>query len=323
MQRALRSGTRPHERNPAPAVRERKKPFRVFFREHWMLYLFLVPAAAALILFHYVPLWGIAIAFFKYKPAEGLAGSTFIGLRNFARFLGGPTGLQVVWNTIVIAVGKIIVGQAVAIAFALMLNEVRHLFFKRSVQTITTVPHFLSWVIVGGILLTFLSSKGPLNSSLDAIGLPTIRFLGKPNIFPWTLILSETWKEFGFGAIIYLAALTAINPELYEAAAVDGAGRSARMMNITIPGIAPTIVLMACLSIGGILNAGFDQVLILYNPMVYSTGDVISTYVYRVGLLGRDYGLGAAVGLFSSVIGFGLILLSYWLADRLANYRIF
>ncbi len=321
MEQELRSNLHAVQRRSV--LRKRRKPLRASLRRIWILYVLLLPATVALILFRYVPLWGIAIAFFKYNPAKGLKGSTFVGLGNFARFLGRPAGRQVVRNTIVIATGKILVGQIAAICFGLLLNEVRQVLFLRSVQTMTTFPHFLSWVTAGGILLPFLTSAGPVNDVLRGIGLEPIKFLGKANIFPWTLILSQTWKEFGFGAIIYLAALTAINPELYEAAAVDGAGRFARMRNITIPGVAPTIVLMACLAIGRVMNAGFDQVLIMYNPLVYSTGDVISTYVYRVGLLGRNYGLGAAVGLFRSVIAFVLIMLSYWLADKLANYRIF
>jgi putative aldouronate transport system permease protein len=156
-----------------------------------------------------------------------------------------------------------------------------------------------------------------------ALGGAPIRFLGSAQLFPWTLILSETWKEFGWDAVIYLAALTAIHPELYEAAAVDGAGRWARVRHVSIPGITPIVVLLSCLSLGGVLNAGFEQVLVLLNPIVYSTGDILDTYIYRVGLLGGELSLGAAVGLFKSAIGFGLILLSYWLAGKLANYRVF
>jgi putative aldouronate transport system permease protein len=204
-----------------------------------------------------------------------------------------------------------------------MVYEVGVRLFRRAVQTITTFPHFLSWVIIGGIMTQMLSSTGAVNGLLAAARLRPVEFLGSTTVFPWTLILSETWKEFGFGAVIYLAALTAINPQLYEAAAVDGAGRGARLWHVTLPGITPTIVLLSCLSLGSVLNAGFEQVQVLLNPLVYSTGDIIDTFVYRHGLLEGAYSIGTAVGLVKAVVGFGLILLSYWLADRFANYRIF
>jgi len=204
---------------------------------------------------------------------------------------------------------------------------VRSHFFKRTVQTMTTLAHFLSWIIIGGMMVQILSTKGAVNQIVTSFGLEPIRFLSDPAVFPWTLIGLETWKEFGWGAVIYLAALTNINPELYEAAAVDGADRFQRMRHITLPGIKTLIILMSCLSLGGILSAGFEQVLVLYNPVVYKTGDILDTYIYRVGLVGSggmpDYSLGTAVGLLQGGVGFVLILVSYWLADKFANYRVF
>lgn len=309
------------------ATAARRPPIRVVFKQHWMLYAMLVPAFVLLALFHFYPLWGVLIAFKDYSPVRGIFDSPWVGLDNFRRFFDSRNALPVIRNTVFIAVGKIIFLQLAALVFALMLNEVRIRIFKRAVQTATTLPHFLSWVIIGGIMVQILSTTGILNRFIGLIGMPPIRFLGNPDIFPWTLIFSEVWKEFGFSAVIYLAALTAINPELYEAAAVDGAGRFARLFYITLPGIRPTIILMACLSLGSVLNAGFEQVLVLYNPVVYRTGDIIDTFVFRVGLVGQggmpDYSLGTAVGLLKSGIGFFLILFSYWLADRFANYRIF
>jgi putative aldouronate transport system permease protein len=304
-----------------------KRSFASVFRQHWMMYLMLLPALVMLILFNFLPIWGVLIAFQDYSPVKGLWQSEWVGLGNFLQFFASRNAAEILRNTVFIAVAKIILGQVTAVVFALMLNEVRVRLYKRGIQTATTLPHFLSWVIIGGIMVRFLSTSGPMNQVIQSIGVPAIRFLGKADVFPWTLIFSNVWKEFGFGAVIYLAALTAINPELYEAAAVDGASRFGRLRHISVPGITPTIVLMACLSLGGILNAGFEQVLVLYNPVVYSTGDIIDTYVFRVGLVGQgglpDYSLGTAVGLFKSVIGFFLIVLSYWLADRFANYRIF
>lgn len=306
-----------------PGSKARKPSLALVLRLRWRLYVMLIPATVFLILFHFYPLWGIGLAFVDYNPFKGLLGSKYVGLDNFRDLFARDESWRLVRNTVCIAVGKIICGTFAALSFALLLNEVRQRLFKRAVQTITTLPHFLSWVIIGGIMVQMLTSTGLVNVAITSMGLKLIRFLGDPKIFPWTLILSETWKEFGFGAIIYLAALTAINPELYEAAAVDGAGRLARLRYITLPGITSTIVLMACLNLGNVLNAGFEQILVLLNPMVYTTGDILDTWVYRVGLLGANYSLGTALGLARSLVGFFLILLSYWLADRLANYRIF
>jgi len=304
-----------------------RRSLRSVLKMHWMMYLMLLPAALMLALFHYYPMWGVLLAFKKYNPVVGFAESAWVGLDNFKVFFNSRYATQILRNTVTISVGKIIFGQLMAIVFALMLNEVRAKRFKKTVQTATTLPHFLSWVIVGGIMTQFLGSAGPINQLLTALGIDKVRFLGDPGIFPWTLILSDVWKGFGFGSVIYLAALAGINPELYEAAAVDGAGRFGRLWHVTLPGIMTTIVLMSALSLGGILNAGFEQVLVLYNNLVYKTGDILDTYVYRVGLVGSqgipDFSLGTAVGLFKSGIGFILIMISYWLADKLANYRVF
>ncbi|MGC9349525.1 MAG: ABC transporter permease [Anaerolineae bacterium] len=308
-------------------TRVSKRPLKAVLKMHWMMYVMLIPATVLLLLFQFYPMWGILIAFKDYSPVRGFAESAWVGLENFRLFFDSRNATQILRNTVLIAVGKILFGQVMAVIFALMLNEVRLKWFKRGIQTMTTLPHFLSWVIVGGMMAQFLGSSGPINQAFDALGMDKIRFLGKPQIFPWTLILSNVWKGFGFGSVVYLAALAAINPELYEAAAVDGAGRFRRLWHVTLPGIRSTIVLMSSLALGGILNAGFTQVLVLYNPLVMKTGDIIDTYVYRVGLVGSggapDFSLGTAVGLFKSGIGFILILISYWLADKFANYRIF
>lgn len=301
----------------------RRPPLRAFLAANWMYYLMLLPAAVLLVLFHFYPIWGVSMAFVDYSPYKGMDGSPFVGLDNFRRIFEMRDGARILRNTLVIAIGKILAGQFSAVAFALLLHQVVGERFKRVVQILTTLPHFMSWIVIGGILLNFMSSSGLLNRSLGLLGIGPVRFFGTPMIFPLTLISTETWKEFGFGSIIYLAALTAINPDLYEAAAVDGAGRWRSLLNITIPGILPTIVLMSCLNLGNILSAGFEQILILGNPIVYETGDIIDTFVYRQGVLSAQYSLATAVGLVRSIIGFGLILTSYWLADKFANYRIF
>ena len=302
---------------------KRKQSLGVLLAQHWEMYVMLIPSLIFLVVFRFLPIWGVSLAFIDFNPFKGIFGSEFVGLGNFMRFFNSRRAWPILYNTIFIAVGKIVIGQISAISFALLINEVRSRVYRRVTQTLTTLPHFMSWVIVGGIMVGVLSTTGIVNQAITVFGLPPVKFLGKPHIFPWTLIGLDTWKGFGWGAIIYLAALTNINPELYEAAAVDGANRWQRIWHITLPGIRSTIILLSCLNLGNILNAGFEQILVLMNPVVERTGDIIDTYVYRVGLLSTEWSLGSAVGLFRSVIGFGLILLSYWLADKFANYRIF
>jgi putative aldouronate transport system permease protein len=235
-----------------------------------------------------------------------------------------PTIGQVVWNTVFIAAMKILAGIIVPVTVALLLNEVQNRTFKRSVQTIIYLPHFLSWVILAGIFLDILSpSEGVVNRLLGQLGLEPVFFLGDEKVFPFTLVATEVWKSFGFGTIVYLAALTGIDPVLYEAALADGAGRWRRMYHITLPGISSTVVLLSTLSLGNILNAGFDQVFNLYGPLVYKTGDIIDTLVYRTGLVNNQHGVATAVGLFKSLVALLLIGVSYKLAQKLADYRIF
>lgn len=282
-----------------------------------------LPGLILLILFTFVPLFYSVIAFQKFNPALGIRNSPWVGLDNFTLLFRIPDSRTVFFNTLFIATMKMLFLQLTAIVFALLLNEVRFASVKRSVQTMVYLPHFLSWVILAGILRSILARDGLVNDFLGTFGIGPIYFLGNPAVFPWVLIGSEVWKEFGFEAIVYLAALTAINPTLYEVAELDGANRWQKMWYISIPGIAPTIILLASLSLGNVLNAGFDQIFNLYSPIVYSTGDIIDTYVYRVGLVQGQYSLGTAVGLLKTVISLILIAISYFLASRYANYRIF
>jgi len=297
--------------------------------KHWRLrrqiplYVMLIPGAIILALFHYYPMYGITIAFQDYTPVKGFFGSPWVGLKQFERILANPDIALIVRNTLSMAIGKIVIHQLVSVTFALLLNEIRIAWYKRTVQTLSYVLHFLSWMILGGILLDLLSLGGLVNSLLAGLGLQKVPFLMQPGLFQPIAILSQAWKEFGWGAIIYLAALTSIDPGLYEAAAVDGAGRWRRMVHVTLPGIAPTIILLACLNLGQVLNAGMEQVLVLYNPRTYVTADILDTWVYRAGLLQAQYSLATAVGLLKSTVGLGLVALSYWLADRLAGYRVF
>jgi len=284
----------------------------------------LIPGVVLTIIFSYVPIAGIVIAFQKFQPAKGIFNSKWIGFDNFEYMLNMPNFTSVLWNTVFIAVIKIIAGLIVPIVVALLLNEVANAFFKRTVQTIIYFPHFLSWVILGGIVVDILSpSSGIVNQFLGYFGIKPIFFLGNENWFPYTLVITDTWKSFGYGTIVYLAALTAINQQLYEAAVVDGANRWQQTWHVTLPGMMPIITLMTVLSLGDVLNAGFEQVFNLYSPMVYSTGDIIDTFVYRIGLIEAQYGVATAVGLFKSVIAFGLIVWSNKLANKYAGYRVF
>ncbi|MEK4248743.1 ABC transporter permease [Paenibacillus sp. FSL W7-1287] len=291
------------------------------FTKHY--YIMLLPGFIWLLLISIIPMFGIVIAFQDFNPGKGFFQSEWVGLDNFEYMFALNDTPVIFFNTVFIAVMKMIGNLIVPLIFAIMLNELRMLLVKRWIQTIVYLPHFLSWVILSGILLDVFSYTGPINTVMTFIGLDPILFFARADLFPFIIVASDVWKEFGFNTIIYLAALTSINPSLYEAAAIDGAARLRRMWHVTLPGLRTTIVLLAVLSLGNVLNAGFDQIFNLYNPLVYSTGDIIDTWVYREGLLNMQYGLATAVGLLKSVVSFILIIVSYQLASRFANYRIF
>lgn len=288
------------------------------------LHLMIVPSILMLLVFSYIPMAGIIIAFEHFSPAKGMLASQWVGMKNFIYLFTLPDIFQVLFNTVWIAIMKIIAGLFVPLLFALLLNEVNITIYKKTVQTIVYLPHFLSWIILTGIFIDLLSpSSGMINSVLKAFGMHTIFFLGNSNWFPYIMVVTETWKEFGFGAIIYLAALTSVDPTLYEAAVIDGAGRWKQTWHVTMPGMMPIIVLLTVLSLGNILNAGFDQIFNLYSTSVYRTGDIIDTFVYRLGIVDAQFGPATAAGLFKSIISLFFIVVSYRLADRYAGYRVF
>ncbi|WII38566.1 ABC transporter permease [Paenibacillus thiaminolyticus] len=294
------------------------------WKREWPLHIMLIPGLIFVILFSYIPMAGILMAFQKYIPTKGLLGSPFVGWKNFQFLLDYPDIGRIVFNTLYIATMKIIAGLIVPITIAILLNELRKEWVKRAFQTMVYLPHFLSWVLLSGIVIDVLSpSTGILNQVLGLFGVMPIFFLGDNSWFPYVMVLTDVWKEFGFGTIIYLAALTNINPALYEAAEIDGAGRWKQTLYVTLPGMMPIIVLMLTLNIGNVLNAGFDQIFNLYSPQVYESGDIIDTFVYRMGIEQAQYGFATAVGLLKSVVSFILISVSYVLAYRFANYRIF
>jgi putative aldouronate transport system permease protein len=293
-------------------------------RDEIPLYITLAAPVILVFVYAYLPMVGIAMSFQRVLPGKGIFGSPWVGFGNFEFVFSMPTIFQVIWNTIRIAGLKAVLGVLVPVTVALMLNNVTTRSFKRTVQTVIYLPHFLSWIILAGIFVDILSpSDGIVNRALGMVGIKPIFFLGDAKIFPWTMIFTDVWKSFGFGTIIYLAALTDIDPALYEAAVVDGASRWQQTLNITLPGIAGTIIMLSTLSLGNVLNAGFDQIFNLYSPMVYSTGDIIDTLVYRIGIVNSQYGVATAVGLFKSVVSLLLIGFAYKLAAKFADYRIF
>lgn len=301
----------------------RKKQLKGF-RKNIPLHLMLLPGVILALIFSYGPMVGLIMAFQNYNPFDGLFKSEFVGLDNFRFVLSLPDTYSAIWNTIYIASLKIIASLIVPLTVSLMMNEIRNQKFKRITQTIVYLPHFLSWVILAGVFIDLLSpSTGAINLGLKSIGIKPIFFLGSQKWFPLTMVITDTWKGFGYGTIIYLAALSGVDPTLYEAAIIDGANRWKQTVHITIPSISGIIILSLTLSLGNVLNAGFDQIYNMLSPVVYQTGDIIDTMVYRMGLIDAQFSLATAVGLFKSIVSLILISFSYMMASKFANYRIF
>jgi putative aldouronate transport system permease protein len=289
------------------------------------LYLMLLPAVVLVAIYSYGSMAGVIIAFQKFVPAKGMFGlQKWVGFKNFITLFSMPNIWQVIINTVVIALGKIIGGVIVPVVFALLLNEIKSIKTKRFFQTMVYLPNFLSWVILSGILINLLSpSEGFVNILLSKVGIEPIFFLGNAKVFPATMILTDIWKGFGFGSVIYLAALTGIDPSLYESAVIDGANHWRQVWHITLPGISSTIILMTVLGLANILNGGFDQIYNMYSPVVYSSGDILDTFVFRLGIEQAQYSLSTAAGLFKSGVSMVFIVVSYYLADKFAGYRVF
>lgn len=303
----------------------RKQKRRGAFKRQLPLHMMLIVPIVLIIIYKYIPMGGLYIAFQKFNPALGMFGAQkWIGLRNFEYIFRLPGFRQAFGNTLVIAALKIVSGLVVPVVLALLLNEVSRNKIKKTVQTLVYMPHFLSWIILSGVLIDILSpNTGIVNRVLTSFGMKPIFFLGDNKWFRFTLVVTNIWKESGFQTIVYLAAITSIDPTLYEAAIADGANRFQQTIHITLPGIAMVVVLLTVLSLGNVLNAGFDQVLNLYSAQVYETGDIIDTMVYRVGLINAKFGVATAIGLFKSVVSLVLISVSYFIAYKFANYRIF
>lgn len=287
------------------------------------MYLLLIPGLVFLLLFKYTPMYGIVIAFQDFNIFGGISGSEWVGMAQFERLLQSDEFLQVLVNTLLISLYKITILFPIPIVIALMLNEVRRMFFKRTIQTIIYLPHFLSWVIISGLFLNILSPTGGIvNEIIRSFGGEPISFFTDNSLFRSLVVFTAGWKEIGWNAIVFIAAIAGIEQEQYEAAAIDGAGRIRQMWSISLPGMLPTIVLMFILRIGSLLEAGTEQILTMYNPLVYETGDVIGTYVYRMGLGQQDYSFSTAVGLFNSAVGFLLIVMGNMLSRKFLNRSI-
>jgi putative aldouronate transport system permease protein len=286
-------------------------------RHRHLLLLFLVPASL-LVIFAYLPMFGAIMAFKEFRMSEGILGSAWSGMDNFTKLFTGADFLRALGNTLWISLLRMVTGFVTPIVLALMLNEVRLTWYKRSIQTATYLPFFFSWVILGGIFKIMFSTDGSINAVLIALGGEPIQFMADKTWFLVILIVTGVWQSVGYGAVIYLAALAGISPTLYEAAKVDGAGRWKQMLHITLPGLIPTMVVLMILSLGGLLNAGFDQIYNMYGPMVYASADIIDTYVLR-RLVTMDYGLATTAGLFKGVVGLMLIVGANSLANRVSG----
>lgn len=300
---------------------DRSKPFWHRVRKHWDMYLMLLPALAFLILFKYLPMWGIWIAFQDYNIFDP-AGSPWVGLENFQELISSKDFFTVLRNTLIISFYKIAILFPMGVVVALILNEVRSMWYKKTVQTIIYIPHFLSWIVVAGIFTSILSTtNGLVNLVIKTFGGEAVNFI-TPQWFRAVIVFSAGWKEVGWNAIVFIAAIAGVSQEMYEAARIDGAGRLRQIWSITLPSILPTVVLMFILRIGSIMNAGTEQILAMYNPVVYEVGDVIGTYVYRIGLGKMDYSFSTAVGLFESLVGFILVMFGNWFSRKFTGSSI-
>lgn len=304
---------------PMTTVEEKRKlNFGIFLdiRKNKLLYVMLLPVLIYYVVFHYAPMYGAMIAFKDFSPRLGIWGSDWVGFEHFREFFTGPYFWRTIKNTVLISFYQLLFGFPAPIVLALLLNELKHALFKRTVQTITYMPHFISLIVICGILKDFTSSEGVINDIVAFFGGERVTFLLEPSLFRTVYVSSGIWQNIGWGTIIFLAALTGIDQEQYEAAKIDGAGRWKQMTHVTLPGLMPTIIILLILDIGRMMNVGFEKIILLYNPGTYETADVISSYVYRVGLQDFNYSFSSAVGLFNSVINFVLLISSNWLSRK-------
>ena len=285
-------------------------------QRNYQAYLMVLPSIVLIFIFCYIPMYGVLMAFENYRPQLGVLGSEWVGLYHFKDFFTSPHSLNVLRNTVVISVYSLLVGFPFPIILALLLNEVRCQAYKRTVQTISYMPYFISNVVICGMLKSFLAYDGLFNQIGAVFGMAPKSFLSNPALFPSVIVFSDLWQSIGWNSIIYMAALAGIDPDLYEAAHIDGCGRLRQIWHITLPGIVPTMVTLLILSIGGLLSANSDKILLLYSPLTYETGDVIGTFVYRRGIKGGDFSYSTAVSLFQTIINFLLLIFANWFSNK-------
>jgi putative aldouronate transport system permease protein len=287
------------------------------------LFLMLLPGILYFVVFHYGTMAGLLMAFEDFHPLKGFFKSPWVGLKNFERVFSGLFFFQVFRNTLIISFLKLIFGFPAPIILCLLINEVRNVAFKRSIQSVSYLPHFLSWVVLAGMVIEILSpSRGPINSIIKALGFEPVFFVAEKEWFRFVLVSSSIWKEVGWGSIIYLAAVSGINPELYDVADLDGAGRFRKIWNVTLPSIAPVVIIMFIFATGRLINDDFNQILNLLNTKVMCVGDVISTYTYREGLQRMNYSYATAVGLFKNIISFSLVVITNYIAKKISGSSI-
>ena len=294
------------------------------FRKTFFLFLLFVPALIYYIVFKYVPMWGISISFYKYSIFKGLAGSKFIGLRNFRVFFESPSFWSLTLNTLVLGIQSLLITFPLTVLFALMLNEIRSLKFKKITQTVSYLPHFLSTVVICSLTISLLDpTQGAVNAIITFFGGEPIYFMMESRWFRPIYLITEVWQGLGWGTIVYLAAISAVDPGMYEAARLDGAGRLRQIWSITLPSIAPTVSTMFILKVGHVMDASLEKVLLLQQPITYDVSNVLSTYVYQIGLQKGDYSLSTAAGLYTSLVNLVLLLTFNWLSKKVSDTGIF
>ncbi|GMA27401.1 ABC transporter permease [Arenivirga flava] len=309
----------PRGRRGRAATGRGKLPWRKAIRRDWQLYTLVLLPLAFFLIFRYLPMAGNVIAFRRFQPGGSIFGEEWVGLRYVEMFLNDPTFWNVFGNTLTIGLVSLLIAFPAPIILALLLNEVRTRYFKRFVQTVSYLPHFLSIVIIAGMLLQLLSLEGTVNQVVRAFGGDAVPFMQRPEWFLTVYVSSEVWQTVGWGTILYLAALTQIDQSLYEAARIDGANRWKQTLHVTLPGIRPTMITLLILNIGTFMAVGFEKILLIYNPLTYPTADVIATYLYRVGLESNNFSYAAAIGMFEALIGLTLILSANAISRRVVG----
>lgn len=303
--------------------KQTRKSFSIRWRRNWStcksVYLLLIPLLAYYIIFHYIPMGGTVIAFQNYKPALGLTRSKWVGLKHFVTFFKGPYAWRVIRNTLVMNALQILFAFPAPIIFALLLNELGCKRYQRCIQTVSYMPHFVSLVVICGILTDFTMTDGLINDLIALLGGERSNLLNRPELFRTVYVASGIWQNAGWGSIIYLATLTNVDPALHEAAAIDGAGRFGRMLHVSLPALAPVITIQFIMRVGNILSQGYEKVILLYRPLTFETADIISSYVYRSGLLNSNYSFGAAVSVFNSIVNLAILVLANSLSRRLSE----